>query len=147
MWIPEANWTDGEGELRRALASLDAHADFFDPSQPIYFARALGRLDVMGGIADYSGALVLEMPIASATWVAAQASDDERVVIRSDDIGRLGGEPEIALALSDLVPERPLGYERAHALLTADPARAWAAYATGAVVALHAERARPLRHG
>lgn len=35
-------------------------------------ARAPGRLDVMGGIADYSGSLVLEMPIAQACHVAAQ---------------------------------------------------------------------------
>src|SRR4029079_9699598 len=35
----------------------------------------------------------------------------------------------------------------ARALLTADPRRAWAAYAAGALVVLHAERDRPLRHG
>ena len=34
--------------------------------------RAPGRLDVMGGIADYSGSLVLQMPLAEACHVAAQ---------------------------------------------------------------------------
>jgi len=34
--------------------------------------RAPGRLDVMGGIADYSGSLVLQMPIAEACHVALQ---------------------------------------------------------------------------
>jgi galactokinase len=35
-------------------------------------ARAPGRLDVMGGIADYSGSLVLQLPLAEACHVAAQ---------------------------------------------------------------------------
>ena len=38
----------------------------------IWVSRAPGRLDVMGGIADYSGSLVLQMPIAPACHVAAQ---------------------------------------------------------------------------
>ena len=44
----------------------------FEAGEPIAVARAPGRLDVMGGIADYSGSLVLEMPIREATLVAAQ---------------------------------------------------------------------------
>ena len=35
-------------------------------------ARAPGRLDVMGGIADYSGSLVLQLPLAQAAHVAVQ---------------------------------------------------------------------------
>jgi hypothetical protein len=38
----------------------------------IWVSRAPGRLDVMGGISDYSGSLVLQMPIAQACHVAAQ---------------------------------------------------------------------------
>lgn len=34
--------------------------------------RAPGRLDVMGGIADYSGSLVLQLPLAQACHVAVQ---------------------------------------------------------------------------
>ncbi len=39
---------------------------------PVYVARAPGRLDVMGGIADYSGSLVLQLPLAEACHVAVQ---------------------------------------------------------------------------
>lgn len=39
---------------------------------PLSVARAPGRLDVMGGIADYSGSLVLQMPISEAAHVALQ---------------------------------------------------------------------------
>eukprot|EP00937_MAST-01D_sp_MAST-1D-sp2_P000043 g43.t1 len=35
-------------------------------------ARAPGRLDVMGGIADYSGSAVLQLPVAEACHVAVQ---------------------------------------------------------------------------
>ena len=45
---------------------------FFDAQSELTIARAPGRLDVMGGIADYSGSLVLELPIAEATLVALQ---------------------------------------------------------------------------
>jgi len=121
--------------------------DFFDRERPVTVTRAPGRLDVMGGIADYSGALVLEMPIAGATWVTAQPSGAPDVVIESGDIRVLGGEATVTIPLAELVPYRPLAYEMARALLTADPGRAWAAYAAGALVVLHAERGKPLRHG
>src|SRR5262245_40142357 len=57
------------------LRSLPRHADaalraLFEPGMPIFSARAPGRLDVMGGIADYSGSLVLELPIAEAAFAA-----------------------------------------------------------------------------
>ena len=129
MQLPDINW------------------DFFDRDRPVALTRAPGRLDVMGGIADYSGALVLEMPIAAATWVAAQPSAEPTLVIESGDMRALGGEATVRIPLADVVPERPLSYPRARALLTADPRRAWAAYAAGALVVLHAELGKPLRHG
>src|SRR6476646_7812701 len=56
---------------------------FVDPGQELFVTRAPGRLDVMGGIADYSGSLMLELPIAEATLVALQQSDDPSVRIAS----------------------------------------------------------------
>ena len=147
MWMPETKWPEEQRDYRRALAWAACQTEFFDPRRPLHVTRAPGRLDVMGGIADYSGALVLEMPIAAATWVAAQPSDEPEVVIESGDIRALGGEATVRIPLAEIVPERPLTYERAHALLTGDPRRAWAAYAAGALVVLHAELGKPLRHG
>lgn len=69
--------------LSEAMSVIQAHADFFDPERPVVLARAPGRLDVMGGIADYSGSLVLELPLGAATWVAAQRSVDRRVRLLS----------------------------------------------------------------
>ncbi|HKE92568.1 MAG TPA: galactokinase family protein [Gemmatimonadales bacterium] len=45
---------------------------FFSKDSPLYVARAPGRLDVMGGIADYSGARVLELPLACSTTAVVQ---------------------------------------------------------------------------
>ena len=54
------------------LSKLEGHPapemrTLFEPQAEITVARAPGRLDVMGGIADYSGSLMLELPIAEAT--------------------------------------------------------------------------------
>ena len=59
------------------LLTLDEEADprlrtFFATDSPLYIARAPGRLDVMGGIADYSGARVLELPLACSTTALLQ---------------------------------------------------------------------------
>ncbi len=61
------------------LNTLDEHP--FTPVRKLFtkadliVTRAPGRLDVMGGIADYSGSHVLEFPIAEATFVALQPND------------------------------------------------------------------------
>ncbi len=49
---------------------------FFSTQRPVLIARAPGRLDVMGGIADYSGARVLELPLECATFALVQAQDE-----------------------------------------------------------------------
>ena len=56
----------------RSLPEWRAAGALFDWDSPITVSRAPGRLDVMGGIADYSGSLVLQMPIAQACVVALQ---------------------------------------------------------------------------
>ncbi|CAF5115639.1 unnamed protein product, partial [Rotaria magnacalcarata] len=47
--------------------------------KPIYSASAPGRLDVMGGFADYSGSHVLQYPIAQNTHAFVQASNTNTV--------------------------------------------------------------------
>ena len=70
------------------LRRLPEHADpslrtLFKRQSPIYIARAPGRLDIMGGIGDYSGSLVLELPIAEAAFAAVQVSNERDVTIAS----------------------------------------------------------------
>ena len=49
-------------------------ARLFLEDADIFVGRAPGRLDVMGGIADYSGSLVLQLPLALACHAAVQIS-------------------------------------------------------------------------
>jgi len=50
--------------------------DFFFKEEPVISATAPGRMDVMGGIADYSGSLLLQMPIRQTTRVNIQKRTD-----------------------------------------------------------------------
>ena len=60
---------DAETQWRRFERSVqNEYHQFFDGEGPIAGARAPGRLDVMGGVADYSGSIVLEMPISEAAF-------------------------------------------------------------------------------
>ena len=48
------------GDVHSFVEQLNALPDdTFDPGRDVIVTRAPGRLDVMGGIADYSGSLVL----------------------------------------------------------------------------------------
>ncbi|GAB4146779.1 MAG: hypothetical protein Fur0037_14850 [Planctomycetota bacterium] len=117
--------------------------DFFAPDRPIRVARAPGRLDVMGGIADYSGSLVLQLPIAEAALAAVQRRDDDEVHVYSPcrDGSR---DPHVAMRLGVLgLPDRPLGYEEAASALGRGARGSWAAYVLGALLVLAREhRAR-----
>jgi galactokinase len=73
-----------------------------DPNAgPLFVARAPGRLDVMGGIADYTGSLVCEMPLASAAGVLVQARTDGQIVCHSRQTRRTFILPTSVLALKD----------------------------------------------
>src|SRR5215207_10253802 len=70
------------------LNKLTAHPfaparELFDGNADLIVSRAPGRLDVMGGIADYSGSHVLEFPIAEATFVAVQMNTERTLNIVS----------------------------------------------------------------
>jgi len=72
---------------RLVNASMPTCTRLFDAGQ-IVFARAPGRLDVMGGIADYSGSLVCEMPLEVAAGAAVQLRSDSKIVCRSQQVDK-----------------------------------------------------------
>ena len=130
-----------------AVASLDAFVDLvrdrasFEPGTSISVARAPGRLDVMGGIADYSGSLVLERPIAEATWAAVQRID--RPALEVVSLGR----PPFRIALERLAPDGvPVPYETARHMF-AHSDRRWCAYIVGVILVLARERGLSLTSG
>jgi galactokinase len=111
-----------------AFCSRVRSSAFFAAGRPVAVARAPGRLDLLGGIADYSGGLVLELPIQAAALVAAQRADDGRVVAVS------GGRR--AAASCAAVAHAPLD-ELAAAFTGRD---AWAAYVLGPLALLVREQ-------
>ena len=124
-------------DVKRFLTELNA-SNFFSPDAPLYIARAPGRLDLMGGIADYSGSLVLEYPLEVATLVAVQSSETPFVSIVSE--GDRRNVSHVNIPLDVLCPGNgPLAYEDAHRLLTANEEQAWAAYIAGVLVVLQRE--------
>ncbi|HYO63788.1 MAG TPA: galactokinase family protein [Pyrinomonadaceae bacterium] len=113
---------------------------FFDTSGELTVARAPGRLDLMGGIADYSGSLVLELPIARATHVALQLDDARTLRVASLAAG--GGRPRrFEMALDDFTDEgRPVAYADAAHYFKREPENHWASYVAGAFLVLMRER-------
>lgn len=134
------------------LNTLGAHPNaelrqLFDPRAEIVVTRAPGRLDVMGGIADYSGSLVLELPIAEATLVALQKDEGRRLRVFTLDEDARGGSL-FEMPLADFEREgRPVGYEEAREYFGRDPARHWAAYVAGVFLVLMRERGMSFNEG
>ncbi|KAL9227165.1 hypothetical protein vseg_002890 [Gypsophila vaccaria] len=141
-------------EHKAAIASFDWEED-------IYVARAPGRLDLMGGIADYSGSLVLQMPIKEACHVALQKNHPSKHKLwkhaqaRQQDKGQgqmsvlqivsFGAElsnrgPTFDMDLSDFMDgDKPISYEEARKYFSHDPSRKWAAYVAGTILVLMTE--------
>ena len=69
-----------EGFVSRLSEDLGEH---WAPSARKCIARAPGRLDVMGGFAEYTGSLVLSYPMARSVLVAVTTRSDQTVSVFS----------------------------------------------------------------
>lgn len=128
----------------------DDVSGLFNYTDAIYINRAPGRLDVFGGIADYSWSCALEMPTSEATFVATQFQtiDNDNIMIRvlspsKDTAARSSSFASIPL--SDIVEWDahgklflPTNYDFAdlRQRLKSNPAESWIAYIVGAFVVL-----------
>jgi galactokinase len=124
-------------ERFREIASRKINDGFFDRSRPVIVTRAPGRLDLMGGIADYSGSLVLQYPIREATFAAAQLSNDRTIRIESVADAESLRTFAFEVGLDELLPGGKLGgIAEARQYFAGDADGRWAAYAVGAFVIL-----------
>ncbi|CAL5206553.1 unnamed protein product [Lathyrus oleraceus] len=138
-----------------------AAANLFNWEEEIFVTRAPGRLDVMGGIADYSGSLVLQMPIREAChvalqrvhpskhrlWKHAEARQNDKggdptavlqIVSYGSELGNRG--PTFDMDLSDFMDgDKPISYKKARKYFAQDPSQKWAAYVAGAILVLMTE--------
>ena len=126
----------------KLLNNLNTHPfaparELFNAKADLIVSRAPGRLDVMGGIADYSGSHVLELPIAEATFVAIQPNAERQLNI----VTLLDDEPHhSSFTMSMSVLDGPLEYEAAREFFQQDAATRWAAYVAGVFLVLMRER-------
>jgi galactokinase len=119
------------------LGSLSREPDsrlrtFLSADAATYIARAPGRLDVMGGIADYSGATVLELPLRYATAVLLQGQAAPRCDLAT---WRAGRWHLFSMELATVVdPAGSLGTPRAlGSWLAARESGRWAGYIVGTI--------------
>jgi len=134
------------------LSKLEVHPALearllFDTKQELTIARAPGRLDVMGGIADYSGSIVLELPIAEATLVALQKDDRRRLRV----VSLMENETRVVsfeMPLADLERDgEPLEYDEARRYFRGEVVPHWAAYVAGVFVVLMRELGARFNNG
>lgn len=116
------------------LRSLPQDSDprlrtFLSPDRQLYIARAPARLDVLGGIADYSGARVLELPLACATSAVVQPQPSRHLDIATRRRERWDLF-SIDLPLAE--PDELASWFRKH------DAERWAGYVVGVVQAIGA---------
>ncbi|PIN15926.1 Galactokinase [Handroanthus impetiginosus] len=151
----------GKSTEKHQRRERKAAAGLFNWKEDIFVARAPGRLDVMGGIADYSGSLVLQMPIREAChvavqkihpskqrlWKHAQARQNAKgqgptpvlqIVSYGSELSNRG--PTFDMDLSDFMDgEQPMSYEKAKSFFACDPSQRWAAYIAGTILVLMKE--------
>lgn len=121
-------------DLSAFLESLKSR-ELVERETSFVVARAPGRLDVMGGIADYSGSLVLQRTIAEATFAALQVTDEP--VIRVVSLGRA----PITMTFDSLMPAgEPMSYDQARKFFSRVRESHWAAYVIGIFLVLMHER-------
>lgn len=97
-------------------------------------ARAPARLDVMGGISDYSGGLCLEWPLEVATTCRVTLLNEPTVIARTDVATGTGFNTQVEISLDELPA---LNAETARARFTGK--NSWALYVIGALIILRTE--------
>ena len=129
---------------RRIVADLSQD---FVAGKPIRFSRAPGRLDVMGGIADYTGSLVCEATLGRAAAVALQERADRLVQICSLNLLDQGQPFTFSITLETLAT---ISLAELHEQFT-KPAQRWAGYLAGCLFLLREsgliDLADPKLHG
>lgn len=120
---------------------------YFDPHSPIMVAQAPARLDALGGIADYSGATVAEMPLACLAQAALQSTDDGILMVCTSGPALSTSLPPVRIPLTCLTAGDPAGApQRLRAAVLAQNAR-WAAYPLGPLAILQADGLLPPLRG
>jgi galactokinase len=136
-----------EALLKKPNSDPTGLAGFFNSGE-IVMTRVPARLDVMGGIADYSGANVCEGVLGRGMVIALQPRTDRTLRIRTMQAHHTGLPVETRIPLDYIEMGDGLAtYEHIQALCRANPLAAWAAYIGGSIFTLLKEESVRLPFG
>ena len=110
--------------------------DFFKNSGEVIQASAPGRMDVMGGVADYSGSLLLQMPISERTTISLAWRKDSIVRVYSASAEEHGSIALIEVDLKNFVSAATPDYTAIRNEIKKIPGGDWGAYVVGCFVIL-----------
>jgi L-arabinokinase len=133
--------------LNKPNSDPTGFAGFFNAGE-VWVARVPARLDVMGGIADYSGANVCEAVLGGGMLMALQARTDRTLRIRTMQAGHRALPVETRIPLDYLTSGGAVAdYTQVRELCHANPLAAWAAYIGGSIFTLLKEESASLPYG
>lgn len=133
--------------LGKGNYDLAGLASFFNSGE-IWVARVPARLDVIGGIADYSGANVCEGVLGRGMLVALQPRTDRTLRIRTMQLGQQSLPVETRMPLDYFESTDGLAeYSEVGAFCQANPLTSWAAYITGSIFTILREESLKLPFG
>jgi len=122
-------------------------AGFFNAGE-VWVSRVPARLDVMGGIADYSGANVCEAVLGRGLLLALQPRNDRTLRIRTVQAGPRNLPVETRIPLDYFAAGDSLAdYAEVRARCHANPLANWAAYIGGSIFTLLKEEPVKLPFG
>ncbi len=129
------------------IRSTTAIKEYFGKKRTLFAASAPGRLDVMGGIADYSGSLVLQMPIRERTTAIVSEREDGIIRVHSDAAENMGLPEEVCIECDPLMKAgNDRNYSKTRKMVEKLPGGEWAAYVIGCFLVLSREKSAKI-HG
>ena len=136
-----------ESLLQKPNSDASGLASFFTAGE-IWVTRVPARLDVMGGIADYSGSNVCESVLGRGVLMGLQSRTDRTLRIRTMQAGIRSLPIETRVPLDFFKSGDGLAsYSEIRALCQANPLANWAAYIVGSIFTLLKEEGVKLPYG
>ncbi len=133
--------------LKKPNSDPTGLAGFFTGGE-IIVTRVPARLDVMGGISDYSGANVCEGMLGGGMVIALQPRTDRTLRIRTMQAPGHGLPVETRIPLDYFEMGKDfISYEQAQAIFKINPLSSWAAYVGGSIYTLLKEEGIHLPFG
>ncbi len=139
--------TEFERLLQKPNSDPTGLAGFFTAGEVIV-ARVPARLDVMGGIADYSGANVCEGVLGRGTLIALQPRTDRTLRIRTVQSGKPSLPVETRIPLDYFYQGEGIApYSQVREVCHSNPLVNWAAYVGGSIFTLIKEEGIRMPYG